>query len=70
MTKTQFKNWVGVVISAVVLGLAVTFLMKAWQPQDTLDWVLWVVGLLIAFRSVFRIATLAKVIGSKEATEE
>ena len=66
MNKAQLKNWMGVVISAVVLGLAVTFLMKAWKPMDARHWILWVMGLLIAIRSVMRIAVLTKAINKKE----
>ena len=66
MNKTQLKNWMGVVLSAVVLGLSVTFLMRLWRPQDAAHWILWSVGLLIAIRSIGRIAELAKQIGAKE----
>ena len=66
MNKTQLKNWMGVILSAVVLGLSVTFLMGLWRPQDAAHWILWSVGLLIAIRSIGRIAELAKQIGAKE----
>lgn len=62
----QFGNWMGVIISAVVLGLAVTFLIKAWKPVDAPHWILWVMGVLIAIRSVMRIAELSKKINEKE----
>ena len=54
------------ILSAVVLGLSVTFLMRLWRPQDAAHWILWSVGLLIAIRSIGRIAELAKQIGAKE----
>lgn len=66
MNKIQLKNWMGVILSAVVLGLSVTFLMRLWRPQDAAHWILWSVGLLIAIRSIGRIAELAKQIGAKE----
>ena len=66
MNKAQLKNWMGVVISAVVLGLAVTFLMKAWKPVDASHWILWVLGVLITIRSVMRIAELSKKINAKK----
>ena len=66
MTKTQLKNWFGVVVTAVVLGLAVTYMIKTWQPQDVTHWALWVVAVLISLRSVFRIASLSKEINKKE----
>ncbi len=67
MNKTQLKNWMGVILSAVVLGLSVTLLMRLWRPQDAAHWILWSVGLLIAIRSIGRIAELAKQIGAKES---
>lgn len=70
MNKTQLKNWMGVILSAVVLGLSVTFLMRLWQPQDVAHWILWGVGILIAIRSIMRIAELAKHIGAKESDNE
>jgi hypothetical protein len=66
MNKTQLKNWMGVILSAVVLGLSVTFLMRLWRPQDAAHWILWSVGLLIAIRSIGRIAELAKHISSAD----
>ena len=66
MKNAQLKNWMGVVLAAVVLGLAVTFLMKAWKPIDAPHWILWVLGVLIAIRSVMRIAELSKKINAKK----
>lgn len=59
------KLWLGVILSAVVLGLAVVYLLRMWMPQDALNWGLYVVVALIAIRSVVRIAQLAKVAGEK-----
>lgn len=70
MDKSKLKNWAGVVLSAVVLGLAVTYLIRTWQPQDAVRWALWAVSALIAIRSVLRIASLAKIISTKEQSEE
>ena len=59
------KLWLGVILSAVVLGLAVVYLLQMWMPQDALNWGLYVAVALIAIRSVVRIAQLAKVAGEK-----
>ncbi|MBO7262862.1 MAG: RTA1 domain-containing protein [Alistipes sp.] len=59
------KLWLGVILSAVVLGLAVVYLLRMWMPQDALNWVVYVAVALIAIRSVVRIAALAKVAGEK-----
>ena len=66
MANGKLKSWIWVVITAVVLGMAVAYLINTWQPQDVTHWILWVVGALIAVRSVLRIASLAKQIGAKE----
>lgn len=59
------KLWLGVILSAVVLGLAVVYLLRMWMPQNALNWGLYVAVALIAIRSVVRIAQLAKVAGKK-----
>ena len=56
-------------LSAVILGLAVTYLMQTWMPEDTLGWVIWGVVALIALRSVFRIATLAAEAGKVKKSD-
>ena len=59
------RLWLGVILSAVVLGLAVVYLLEMWMPQNTLNWVVYVAVALIAIRSVVRIAALAKQAGEK-----
>lgn len=64
------KLWLGVILSAVVLGLAVVYLLQMWKPQDALNWGVYVAVALIAIRSVVRIAQLAKVAGEKSEDKE
>ena len=64
------KLWLGVILSAVVLGLAVVYLLRMWMPQDALNWVVYIAVALIAIRSVVRIAQLAKVAGEKSEDKE
>lgn len=59
------RLWLGVILSAVVLGLAVVYLLEMWMPQNALNWVVYVAVALIAIRSVVRIAGLAKQAGEK-----
>lgn len=59
------RLWLGVILSAVVLGLAVVYLLEMWMPQNALNWGLYVAVALIAIRSVVRIAGLAKLAGEK-----
>lgn len=63
------RLWLGVILSAVVLGLAVVYLLEMWMPQNALNWVVYVAVALIAIRSVVRIAGLAKLAGEKEKEE-
>ncbi len=63
------KLWLVVILSAVVLGLAVVYLLEMWMPQNGLNWGLYVAVALIAIRSVVRIAALAKLAGEKEKEE-
>ena len=64
------KKWLGVILSAVVLGLSVVYLINMWMPECTQRWILWGVVALIAIRSVMRIAQLAKEAGQSEETQE
>lgn len=63
------KQWLGVILSAVVLGLSVVYLINMWMPQETIDWILWAVVALVAIRSIARIAQLAKQAGQTEDKE-
>ena len=60
---TRGNMWLGLILSAVVLGLAVVYLLNKWMPENILDWVLFVAAGFIAVRSVARIAQLAKQAG-------
>ena len=63
------KKWIGVILSAVVLGMAVVYLINTWMPECTKQWILWGVVALIAVRSVMRIAQLAKEAGKTQENE-
>ena len=62
---TKTNIWLGVILTAVVLGLAVVYLLEMWMPQNALNWVVYIAVALIAIRSVVRIAALAKQAGEK-----
>ena len=64
------KKWLSVILSAVVLGLSVSYILKMWMPVEVVDWILVVVAALIAIRSVVRIAQLAKEKGEEAAEEQ
>ena len=64
------KKWLSVILSAVVLGLSVSYILKKWMPVEVADWILMVVVALIAIRSVVRIAQLANEKGEEAAEEQ
>lgn len=64
------KKWLSVILSAVVLGLSVSYILKMWMPVEVADWILVVVAALIAIRSVVRIAQLANEKGEEAAEEQ
>lgn len=64
------KKWLSVILSAVVLGLSVSYILKMWKPVEVADWILMVVVALIAIRSVVRIAQLAKEKGEEAAEDQ
>ncbi len=64
------KKWLSVILSAVVLGLSVSYILQMWMPVEVADWILMVVVALIAIRSVVRIAQLAKEKGEEAAEEQ
>lgn len=63
-------RWFNVILSAVVLGLAVSYIINMWMPEDAFDWVLVVAAGVIALRSVLRIAQLAKANGESDNSAE
>ena len=64
------SKWLSVILSAVVLGLSVSYILKMWMPVEVADWILVVVAALIAIRSVVRIAQLANEKGEEDAEEQ
>ena len=64
--KANVTKWFGVILSAVVLGLAVFYLIHTWKPADVNGWILWGASVMIAVRSVMRIASIAKQAGKSE----
>lgn len=64
------SKWLSVILSAVVLGLSVSYILQMWMPVEVVDWILMVVVALIAIRSVMRIAQLAKQKGEEDAEEQ
>lgn len=64
--KENIRIWISIVISAVLLGMVVSYCAAGWMPADSIDWILWGAMVLVGFFAVFRIANLAKMLGSKD----
>ena len=64
------NKWLSVIISSVILGLSVSYILQMWMPVEVIDWIMVVVVALIAIRSVVRIAQLAKEKGEEAAEEQ
>ncbi|MBQ8367359.1 MAG: hypothetical protein IJX40_06455 [Alistipes sp.] len=61
---------ISIVISAVLLGMVVSFLIRTWMPVEAFDWVMYGVMVLVGLYAIYRIATLAKALGAKEQENE
>lgn len=57
---------ISIVISAVLLGMVVSYFIRTWMPAEALDWVMWVAMALVGVFAIYRIANLAKMLGNKD----
>lgn len=57
---------ISIVISAVLLGMVVSYLIRAQIPSEAIDWVLWCAMVVFGFSAILRIALLAKSLKSYE----
>lgn len=60
---------ISIVISAVLLGMVVSYLIRTWMPAEPFDWVMFAAMALIGIYAIYRIATLAQAWGTKEENE-
>lgn len=67
--KEKIHIIVSIVISAVLLGLAVSFCITNWMPSKPADWILWGASVLISITAIYRISSLARALGRKEEQE-
>lgn len=64
--KEKVRVIISIVISAVLLGLVVTFCIREWMPTDTSEWVRWGAMALCGAYAIYRIASLAKLLEKRE----
>ena len=58
---------ISIVISAVLLGLVVVYCINAWMPTEPNAWILWGASVAVGIVAILRIASLAKLLGKKDA---
>lgn len=56
---TKANAWFTIIISAMIIGLSVGYILKSWGPEVA-DWVLCTCAAIIACRSIQRIVTATK----------
>lgn len=57
---------ISIVISAVLLGMVVSYLIRAQIPSEAIDWVMWIAMVVFGISAILRIALLAKSLKSSE----
>lgn len=66
MDKQKLRVYISIVISAVLVGLTVSYCIKAWMPADAMGWIAWGAMAVAGVIAVLRIAMLAKMLSNKE----
>ena len=57
---------ISIVISAVLLGMVVSYLIRAQMPSEPNEWILWGASVAVGVVAILRIASLAKLLGKKD----
>ena len=57
---------VSIVISGVLIGLVVSYCIRAWMPSEPNEWILWGASVAVGVVAILRIASLAKLLGKKD----
>lgn len=64
--KLNVRVLISIVISAVLLGLAVSYCVSMWMPVGFSSWVLWIVSAMLALVAIYRISLLGRSLRSDE----
>lgn len=62
----RIRVTISIVISAVLLGMVVSYLTRTWMPVEAFDWAMYGVMALVGVYAIYRIATLAKALGNNK----
>ena len=63
----RIRAFISIIISAVMLGLVVTYCIEWWMPTEVLDWIIWCAMVAVGITAIYRIANLAKMLSDKES---
>ena len=63
----RIRAFISIIISAVTLGLVITYCIKWWMPTEVLDWIIWGAMVVVGITAIYRIANLAKMLSDKES---
>ncbi len=63
----RIRAFISIIISAVTLGLVITYCIKWWMPAEVLDWIIWSTMVVVGITAIYRIANLAKMLNDKES---
>ena len=63
----QIRAFISIIISAVTLGLVITYCIKWWMPTEVLDWIIWCAMVAVGITAIYRIVNLDKMLSDKES---
>ena len=63
----RIRAFISIIISAVTLGLVITYCIKWWMPTEVLGWIIWGALVAVGITAIYRIANLAKMLSDKES---
>ena len=63
----RIRAFISIIISAVMLGLVITYCIEWWMPTEVLDWIIWCAMVAVGITAIYRIANLAKMLSDKES---
>ena len=64
--KDKVRIIISIVISAVLLGMVISHLIRTPMPTEALDYVIWIVMVIVGIFAIYRITNLAKMLSNKD----
>lgn len=63
----RIRAFISIIISAVMLGLVITYCIEWWMPTEVLDWIIWCAMVAVGITAIYRIVNLDKMLSDKES---